>query len=85
MTTQHYQVLTKILVGAAIAVGPAVGGAATAGADPNPIDTDPNPFAALSCSCRDTASAGAEALREEIARGIRAGFAAWKPGPLATA
>lgn len=81
MTIQHYQVPIKILVSAAIAVG----GAAPASADPKPIGSDPNPFAALSCSCRETASAGAEALREEIARGIRAGLAAWKPGPLANA
>jgi hypothetical protein len=84
MTTWHHQVLTKILASAAIAVGSAVGGA-PARADPNPIGTDPNAFAALSCGYRDTASADAEALREEIARGIRAGFSAWKPGPLATA
>ena len=74
MTTQHFQVITKILVSAAIALGSCVGGAAPASADPNPSGTDPNPFGALSCSCREeTALAGSPALRE-IERGIRAGL-----------
>ncbi len=85
MTTQHYQVITKILVSAAIALGSYVGGAAPASADPNPIGTDPNPFGALSCSCRETAPAGSPALREEIDRGIRAGLSALLPGPPALA
>jgi hypothetical protein len=74
MTTQHYQVITKILVGAAIALGSCVGAAAPASADPNPTVTDPNPFGTLSCSCRETASPGSPALRDEIDRGIRAGL-----------
>jgi hypothetical protein len=85
MTTPHYQVITKMLVSAAIAVGSCVGGAAPASADPNPIGTDPNPFGALSCSCQETASAGSPGLREEIDRGIRAGLSAQLPGPPAPA
>ena len=73
MTTQHNQVITKILVSAAIALGASVGGAALTSADPNPTGADPNPFGALSCSCRETASAGSPALWDEIDRGIRGG------------
>jgi hypothetical protein len=81
MTIQHYQVITKILVSAAIAIGSCVAGAAPASADPNPSSTDPNPFGALSCSCRaETAPPGSPALREEIERGIRDGRSAWLPG-----
>jgi hypothetical protein len=84
MTTQHNQVITKILVSSAIALSASVGAAALASADPNPIGTEPNPFGALSCSCQDTAAAaGSPALREEIDRGIRAGLSALLPGPLA--
>ena len=73
MTTQHNQVITKILVSAAIALGASVGGAALTSADPNPTD----PFGALSCSCRETASAGSPALWDEIDRGIRVGLSCW--------
>ena len=55
MKTQHHQVITKILVSEAIALGSWVAGAAPASADPNPIGTDPNPFGALSCDCQETA------------------------------
>jgi hypothetical protein len=79
MTTQHHQVITKILVSAAIALGSCVGGAAPASADPNPAGAAPNPFGALSCSCRETAPPGSPALREEMERGIRAGLSA-SPG-----
>ena len=79
MTTQ--QVITKILVSAAIAVGSWVGAAAPASADPNAIGTDPNPFGGLSCSsCQETAPPGSPALREQIERGIREGHSAWLPG-----
>ena len=70
------QVLTKIVVIGAIALGSWVGAAAPANADANPIGTDPNPFGALSCSCRETAPTGSAALREEMERGIRAGLSA---------
>jgi hypothetical protein len=80
MTTQHHQVITKILVGAAVLIGSYVGGAAPASADPNSIGTASNPFSGLSCSCRETAPAGSPALREEIRRGFREGRSAWLPG-----
>jgi hypothetical protein len=79
MTNQHHQMITKILVGAAIALSSYIGGAAPAAADANPIGTDPNPFGALGCSCRETAPPGSPALREEMERGIRAGLTA-SPG-----
>ena len=75
MTTQHNQVITKILVSEAIALGSWVAGAAPASADPNPIGTDPNPFGALSCDCQETAPPASSALAE-IERGIRAGLSA---------
>lgn len=73
MTTQHCQVITKILVSGAITLGACVGGAA-------PASGDPNPFGGLSCSCRGTAPAGSPDLREEIDRGLREGHSAWLPG-----
>jgi hypothetical protein len=72
------QVLTKIVVIGAIALGSWVGAAAPANADANPIGTDPNPFSALGCSCPETAPAGSPA--GEINRGIRAGLSASSPG-----
>jgi hypothetical protein len=77
MTTQPHQVITKILIGAAVAVGVYVGGAAPVRADGNPIGGAPNPFGGLSCSCRETAPPGSPALREGINRGIREGRTAW--------
>jgi hypothetical protein len=79
MTTQHHQVITKILVSAAIAVGSLVGAAAPASAGPNPSGTEPNPFSALSCSCRETAPPGNPALTEEMEKGIWGGLSA-SPG-----
>ena len=64
--------ITKIAVGAAIALAAYVLGTATAGAEPNPIGTDPNPFSALSCNCRETTPGGS--AREEIYRGIQNGL-----------
>jgi hypothetical protein len=74
--SMNHQVITKILVSAAIALGSCVAGAAPASADPNPISTDPHPFGALSCSSRsrETAPPGSPALREEMERGIRDGL-----------
>ena len=77
MTTQHHQLITKILIGAAVALGAYVGGAAPVSADPNPIGGAPNPFGGLSCSCPETAPPGGPALREGIDRGIREGRTAW--------
>jgi hypothetical protein len=79
MTTQHHQVITKILIGAAVALGAYVGGAAPVSADGNPIGSAPNPFGGLSCSCRETAPPGSPALTEGIERGIREGRTAWLP------
>jgi hypothetical protein len=81
MTTGHYQVITKILVSAAIALGACVGGAAPASAGPNPSGTDPNPFGALSCSCREETGPAGSPARQEIERGIRAGLVAGLPPP----
>jgi hypothetical protein len=80
MSTQHHQMITKILAGAAIAFGLWVEGATPASADPNSVGTDPNPFNGLSCNCRETAPAGSPELREEIDRGIREGLSAELPG-----
>ena len=81
MTTQHHQVIAKILIGAAVVLGAYVGGGAPVSADPNPIGSAPNPFGGLSCSCRETAPPGSPALREGIEQGIRQGRTAWLPGP----
>ena len=72
--------IAKMLVSAAIVVGAAVAGAAPASADSNPAGSDPNPFAGLSCSCRETAPAGSPVLRGEIHRGIQKGLSARLPG-----
>jgi hypothetical protein len=77
MTTQRQQVIAKILVSAAIAVGSCIGVAAPASADQYPNGTDPNPFGALDCGCRGTAPLGGSA--EEIERGLRTGLAARLP------
>jgi hypothetical protein len=81
MTSRHHQVIAKILIGAAVALGSYVGGAPPVGADPNPIGSGPNPFGGLSCSCPETAAPGSPALREGIERGIRQGRTAGLPGP----
>lgn len=76
MTIQHHQVITKVLVSAAIALGSCVGGAASARADANPAGTDPNPFGALSCNCPQPAPPGSPAPMGQIEQGILAGLAA---------
>jgi hypothetical protein len=76
MATQHRQVITKILVSGAIALGVWVGIAAPASADANSGGANPNQFGALSCSCQETASPAGPALTEEMKRGIRAGLSA---------
>jgi hypothetical protein len=94
MTTQYHQVMTKILIVVAVALGSSAGAAAPVGADPNPIGSAPNPigsapnsigsapnsFGGLSCSCRETAPPGSPVLREEIEQGIGEGRTAWLPG-----
>jgi hypothetical protein len=77
MTTQYHQVMTKILIVVAVALGSSAGAAAPVGADPNPIGSAPNPFGGLSCSCRETTPPGSPALRDGIDRGIREGRTAW--------
>jgi hypothetical protein len=72
MTTQHHQVITKILVSGAIALGALVVGAAPASADPNSPPNQPNPFGGLTCSCQKIARpASRQALTQQIDRGIR--------------
>jgi hypothetical protein len=71
--------MTKILVSAAIALGACVAGAASAGADATAAGTDPNPFGALSCSCRQTAPLGSAAMTGQMELGILVGLAA-SPG-----
>jgi hypothetical protein len=63
------RVITRVLVSAAVLVGPAVVAAAPAGADPSPFST-------LHSSCNDTAPAGRDALLQ----GIRRGIADWSTG-----
>lgn len=76
MSIANHQVITKILVSAAVALVSWVGGAAPASADPNGASTDPNPFGALSCNCQMTAPPGNTALKEAIDQGIRNGLSA---------
>jgi hypothetical protein len=75
-----HRVITKILVGAAIALGAGLAGAAPAAAGPNAIGGDPNPYGTLGCNCRETAPAGSPQLRENINRGIREGLTVSVPG-----
>jgi hypothetical protein len=82
MKTQHHQVITKIVVSAAIALGALVVGAAPASADQNSPANQPNPFGSLTCSCRKTAPASRQALREQIDRGIRDGLSDGHNGAL---
>jgi hypothetical protein len=65
--------VTKILIGVAIALGSGVVAAAPAGADPSA-------FSALSCSCQETAPAGSAARKDEITRGIQQSLSEWPPG-----
>src|ERR1700741_3164403 len=80
------RVITKILVGAAIAAGagPRAGARAAAAppppAGPNPIGTEPSPYGTLGCNCRETAPAGSPQLSEEINRGFREGLTVSIPG-----
>jgi hypothetical protein len=80
MTTRRHRAISQGLISAAIAVAVWVGGAAPAGADPNPDSTEPDPFGGLGCSCRETAPPGSPARRAEIQRGMREGLSVWVPG-----
>jgi hypothetical protein len=75
----HRPMITKILVGA-IALCSCVGVAASANADPNPVNTGPDPYAGLRCDCREAAPPDSPALRAEIDRGLREGWSALAPG-----
>jgi hypothetical protein len=61
-------VVSKILAGAALAVGAAVAIAAPAGADPSVFND-------LSCSCPQTISNGGSSVADQINRGIESGLA----------
>jgi hypothetical protein len=75
MTTQHHQVIPKMLVSGAIALGALVVGVAPASADPNSPANPPNPFGGLTCSCQKIARpASRQALTQQIDRGIRDGL-----------
>jgi hypothetical protein len=65
--------ITKILVGAAVALFVCVGGSTPASGEPNPVGADPSPFSALSCNCQEATPAAGSA-REEIDRGIQDGL-----------
>jgi hypothetical protein len=75
----HRPIITKILV-SVIALWSYVGAAASASADPNPVNTGPNPYGTLRCECRETAPPDSPALRAEIDRGLREGHSASLPG-----
>ncbi|WP_082977236.1 hypothetical protein [Mycobacterium sp. 852002-50816_SCH5313054-b] len=72
--------LAKMLGGFAVAAGCCVAATAPAHADPDAVGADPNPFGTLRCGCPETAPPGSAERRDEIARGIREGLAAWVPG-----
>ena len=76
---RHRPVITKILV-SVVALWSYVGGAASASADPNPVNTGPDPYGTLSCECRGTTPAGSPARQAEIYRGLQEGHSAWWPG-----
>jgi hypothetical protein len=65
-------VVSRILVGAAVAVGTAIAIAAPAGADPSVFND-------LSCSCPQTVSNGGTSLIEQLQRGIQAGLTGVDP------
>jgi hypothetical protein len=61
--------IAKMLICPAFALLSLVTAAAPAYADPNPSNTEPNPFAGLQCNCQQTVAPGPNAA--EIDRGIR--------------
>jgi hypothetical protein len=79
-TDPHRRMIAKILVGAAIALGAGLAGAAPAAADPNAISTDPSPDGTLGCNCRATTPAPSPQLSDEINRGMREGLTVSIPG-----
>ena len=81
MKQKHHQLVIKSLVGAVIALGAGVMGAAPAGADKTPVSTEPKPFGTLSCDCQETATPGSPARRREVARGVQQGLSTSLTGP----
>ena len=71
---------TKVMVSAVITLTFLVGGAAPASADPDSLDTEPNPYSGLGCSCGETAPLGSPALMDEINRGLQEGRTVPMPG-----
>jgi hypothetical protein len=65
-------VVSRILVGVALAVGRAV-------AIPAPAGADLSVFNDLSCRCPQTVSNGGISLTEQLQRGIRAGLSGVNP------
>jgi hypothetical protein len=65
-----YRVITKILVSAAILLGPLAVGVAPANADTDPDGSQPNPFSSLTCDCQQIPAAPGPGLTTEIDRGI---------------
>ena len=61
---------TNLLIGAAVVFGSCVAAAAPANADPNPSGAQPNPFAGLTCNCRQAARTGGSVPTAELDRGI---------------
>lgn len=59
--------VSRILTGAAVAVGMAISIAAPAGADPSVFND-------LSCSCPQTVSNGGSSVADQINRGIQSGL-----------
>jgi hypothetical protein len=74
-----FNMITKMLVSAAIVVGSCAVRAAPASADPNQPPNDPNPFGGLTCSCQEPAPPAGPGSKEELERGIRAGLSAGEP------
>jgi hypothetical protein len=65
-------VVSRILIGVAVAAGTAV-------AIPAPAGADPSVFNDLSCSCPQTVSNGGTSLTEQLQRGIQAGLTGVDP------
>jgi hypothetical protein len=80
MTTRHRPLITKIVIGVAIALGSWVAAATPAAAEPSPPGAGSNPFGTLSCSCPQAPPVDSPAVRDQIHRGLQEGLSAWLPG-----
>jgi hypothetical protein len=74
MTTHRHPMIAKTMAIAAFVLCSHVGPTAAASADPADVGTNPNPFGALTSSCRQTAPAGSPSPEEQIDRGLREGL-----------